>query len=195
MFEDFDLDSIIEQTTKPRVEATETAFEEVTDFSGLDFDEAPEAEITPTPKEPDTPPLTIHKITEKEAREGATILIELINTVNKAGLTKLAAWKVRKKRVGSKEVLAKYLVLFEKNEAGEELTPEEKKQLWKYNAYIKEKESLEDTIPFTDEEKEMLINSCTKYFKDKNISLGGQNSFFIELAILELTKVLAIITI
>lgn len=159
----------------------------------LEFDPIPASEEIPASDEDQEDKVVIHKITKEEAKSGAEIVVSLLDIGNKLALTPLARWKATKKRIGDKERREKYMRLYEKEEFEDaELTEAEQKKVNMYRAYLRDKEQMESTIPFTAEEREALVNSCTKYFQDKNISIGGQNSFFGQLAMIETMKLAAI---
>lgn len=192
MFE-FDLDSVLSTPTTPRVETVveEASTDASTDdlLNNLTFDES----LEPTPAEA-LEPEVVEVFSEKEVEENAAILVDLIDTVNVATLTPLARWKLRKKR-GGKQVVTQMQLIYEKSLNKEEkLTKEEKNEILKYKAYLSDKEELESAIPYTREEKERLTRAAKNYVRSKKIKINGDLSFWGELAMIQGTRIMQILT-
>lgn len=192
MFE-FDLDSVLSTPTTPRVETVveEASTDASTDdlLNNLTFDES----LEPTPVEV-LEPEVVEVFSEKEVEENAAILVDLIDTVNVATLTPLARWKLRKKR-GGKQVVTQMQLIYEKSLNKEEkLTKEEKNEILKYKAYLSDKEELESAIPYTREEKERLTRAAKNYVRSKKIKINGDLSFWGELAMIQGTRIMQILT-
>lgn len=182
-----DLDEILGQNTLQRSEVADNSEFEEDNFSSVEFDDEPIEAFD------DEPLIEEKPYTDAEAKENATILVELIDTVNTTALTPLARWKLRKKR-GGKEAIHRMQAVVEKEFAGVELTEQEKKLLYQYKAYLKDKEELESAIPYTEPEKEQLIRSATAYLKTKKIRISGDLSFWGELAMIQGSRIMQILT-
>lgn len=192
MFEDFDILDVLEQPTTMRSETIEEPvkdFSDGIDFSSLEFEPEPKQEV----EEQQEATELVKPYTDKEAKENAEIVIDLLDTFNQALLPPLARWRITKKR-GGKEALLKMQLVFEKELSGAELTEPEKRQVWLYNAYLKEKEEKLSSIPFTDDEKEKLVKSLAKYLKEKQTRVSSDLGFWGELAMIEGMKIVSILT-
>jgi len=185
---DFDLDDILGE---PTIQRSEVHIED--DFSNDDFSSLEFEEITEEVEEIEIPEEVEKPYTEAEAKENATMLIDLIDTVNTATLTPLARWKLRKKR-GGKDAIRKMQLVQEKQFTEKELTEAEKRLLFQYQAYLKDKEELEKAIPYTEDEREQLIRSATHYLKGKKIRISGDLSFWGELAMIQGSRLMQILT-
>lgn len=188
MFE-FDLDSVLATPTTPRVEVVQEETIQSDDYlDQLTFDESIQ-EVEEVEEV-----VAVPVFTEKEVEENAAILVDLIDTVNVATLTPLARWKLRKKR-GGKQVITEMQLVFEKSmQDGEKLSSKEKELALKYNAYLKDKEELENAIPYTHEEKERLTRAAKNYVRTKQIKINGDLSFWGELAMIQGTRIMQILT-
>lgn len=199
---EFDLDAILSTPTQSRSEVeTEKEENNSFDLSDLEFEDNEEEYIeneidsiindssSPSPSQ------ETRLISKEDARTGAELVINLLDSFNQVGLSRLAQWKLKRK-LGSKKVIAKMQALFEKDlEGDEELTKKEKNQLAKYNRYLRDKEGISDIVSFSDHEKEKLIKSLTDYFMKKNIHFGGKDSFWFELIIAEGVMITQILTL
>lgn len=193
---DFRLEDVLEQDTVSRSEFAlepiefnnEPSFEsEINPASEVNKIEFEEREIEEEEEEQETP------FTLADAKASAEVLIDLIDTLNVTALTPLARWKLTKKR-GGKKSIQRMQEIAEKNFTGEELTPEEKRLLYQYNAYLADKEQLEKAIPYTEDEKQRLTNSAIPMMLKNKWKIGGGGSFAMELAMIQGTRVLQILT-
>lgn len=198
MMNEINLSTILEVPTIQRPENNVEQEVENFDLSSLGFEdnheetfdqeEHEEQEVKKAPEEG----LKIG-ITPGEAREGAELFIDFLETINELGLTRVARWRMTKKR-GGKAVIKKMQSVFEKSFSDIKLTPEEQESIWKYEAYLRDKEEVEGNIPFTEKEREKLVKNCTVYFKYKNIKFAGGNSFWIDLMMIEGMKIMDVVT-
>ncbi len=186
---DFNLDEVLTQPTTLRSESEENSnsFSDE-DFSGLEFEDHEEEEIQneiDSALNPNAPPVEkVKLITEKQAYEGAEFVIGLIKIANEEGLSRLGKWKLKRK-LGGNPAIKKMQALFDKELEGEELTAKEKALLKKYNAHLKAKDEIDGIVAMSDERKESLTKSLGKHFYEKQISIGGKDSFWTELLISE----------
>src|SRR5690554_7888290 len=185
---DIDLMSILETPTHFREEKMDTGeTQEVTDFSGFEFDEIPE-DTTLQEEKVETLEIEVYN-----AEENAEILIELIDVVNIQTLTPLAKWKLAKKQ-GGKPVVRKMQILYEKKMNEGELTEKEKRQIELYQIYLKDKQELENAIPYTDEEKESLKQAAIPYLKSSKLKIGGGAAFWTQLAMIQGSRIMQVLT-
>lgn len=200
---EIDLAAVLEEPTTMRSESNEGDLNPTGDdfnFDNLEFEESEEEHINseinsalnPEKENEDPEPTTV-QITPQEAKEGAEMLVDLIDTFNSISLTPLARWKLKKKLGGSK-VVKRMQHIFQKQLNGEKIDEKEKQILWQYNAYLKDKEEIENTIPFTTDERDKLVRSMTAYFQKKNIKFSGDYSFWGELIMIEGMKIMGILT-
>lgn len=188
---DFNLEDVLEEETVPRLEKSEQPIFETVDtseneFSDLQFSDTHE-EI-----EDDTAVIDNSPMTLQEAQENAEILVELLDTINTVTLTPLARWRAAKKR-GGKAAIKRMQSIAEKEYAGQELTESEKLLLARYNLYLKDKEEIENEIPYSDEEKERLTKSATTWIKTKNIRVNGGLSFWGEFAMIQGIRIMQVV--
>ena len=193
-FEEFDLSSVLQQPTKMRTELVQDEPETV-DFSGLEFETSPDLiESNPIDKEADL----IEDLDEEEEEEPhdpeeeAEKLVGLIQAANVLTMTPLALWKARKKR-GGKAAISKMQIIAAKNFEGAKLEKKEAEQLAKYNAYLKDKEQLENAIPYTSDELSLLKTMAIPYMKTSKIKINGGFAFWTTLAGIQAQRVIAII--
>lgn len=186
--EDFTLDSILEESTQTRSESRTGNMDEVADFSSLEFEPT---YVEPTYVEQEDEAINISPY---DAEENAEILVELIDVVNVQSLTPLARWKLRKKLGGKTEVTRKQL-LFEKKLNKETLTDEEKRDIELYQAYLKDKEELDKAIPYTDEEKKNLKQAAIPYLKQTQLKIGGGMAFWTQLAMIQGSRIMQVLTV
>lgn len=191
---DFNLDDVLTTPTQHRSEVDEENEKEF-DLSGLTFEDNEEEEIQ---EEIDSalnpnPAPEIKLITEKQAYEGAEFVIGLIKIANEEGLSRLGKWKLKRK-LGGNIALKKMQALFDKELEGEELTAKEKASLKKYTAHLKAKDEIDGIVAMSDERKESLTKSLGKHFYDKQISIGGKDSFWTELLISEGIMITQVLT-
>lgn len=186
-FTTFNLDDILEQPTQYRSEASSQP-QEITDFSGLEFED----DIDNVEELASSEAIEIELPYSPE--DNAETLVELINLGNIGLLTPLATWKIRRKRIGNKEALRKKQLLFEKNFNKEELTEEEKRSLELYQAYLRDKEQIEEAIPYSDDEKEALKNAAIPYFRKNKIRIEGGAAFWTQLAFIQGQRFVQIFT-
>lgn len=187
---DVDLSTILSQPTQTRFESVSTEYApEATEreaLSSLEFEPIPQP-VSPIPAE------ELIDISPYDAEENADILVELIDVVNIQSLTPLARWKLRKKLGGRTEVTRKQL-LFEKKINKEKLTDAEKRDIELYQAYLKDKEELEKAIPYTDEEKKNLKMAAVPYLKQHQIKVGGGFAFWTQLAMIQGSRIMQVLT-
>jgi len=181
---EIDLMEILETPTVFREEKSDNQ-EEVTDFSNLEFEETPEASTVEETK--------AIEIEIYDAEENAEILVELIDVVNIQTLTPLARWKLVK-RQGGKPVVRKMQLLFEKKLNDNELTDKEKRQIELYQAYLKDKEELEQAIPYTNDEKDSLKQAAIPYLKSSKLKIGGGAAFWTQLAMIQGSRIMQVLT-
>lgn len=191
---EFDILDVLETPTQQRSENTPELdpFENDDFLNGLEFD-TPEENIEAVEQEEEPTPTIEEIYTDEDAQINAEILVDLLDTVNTATLTPLARWKLRKKR-GGKDVVSKMSVVYEKSLKDEKLTDKEKELAWKYEAYLKDKEQLENAIPYTDDEKRKLVASAKNYVKGKKIKINADLSFWGELAMIQGSRIMQILT-
>lgn len=190
MMFDFNLDEVLEQPTVARTEAEQPKVEEaLDDFSGLEFDELPDkGEINLEDELPEGVSLSPY-----DPEENAEMLVELIDSMNIAILTPLARWKLVKKRGGKSEI-RKMQVIAAKKFNAQKLSDAENRLLNQYQAYLKDKEELEHAIPYTEEEKEKLKKSATVYMKKVQMKIGGGATFWVELAVIQGSRIVEVLT-
>lgn len=186
---EIDLTNILEQPTVKRPEHQETAASpEDYDLSGLEFEKIPE------PAEPvEAEEIPTAEIEVYNPEENAELLVEFIDLANVQSLTPLARWKLAKKRGGKKEI-TKMQLLYEKFLNDEKLTETEKRRVETYQLYLKEKEALEDAIPYTDEEKETLTKAAIPYMKSSKIKMGGGAAFWVQLSMIQGSRIIQVLT-
>lgn len=178
---EIDLMEILETPTVFREEKSENQ-EEVTDFSNLEFEETPEETALQEEK------VETLEIEVYNAEENAEILITLIDFLNIQGLTPLAKWKLAKKQ-GGKPVIRKMQLLYEKKMNEGELTEKEKREVELYQIYLKDREELENAIPFTNEEKEGLKKAAIPYLKSSKLKIGGGAAFWTQLVAVQGSRI------
>lgn len=189
---DFDLTSVLEEDTIVRSEFSEPKEEEEDDFSDLEFGDDPDDdEDSPGYVDPEQAKTIV--FTDADAKEGAEILVDMIDTANTMIMTPLGRWKLAKKR-GGKVGIARMQEIAEKNFAGTELSEQEKRLLYQYNAYLADKEQMEKDIPYTEEEKKRLIKSAIPMIKKMKWKVGGGGSFAMELVMIQGSRVMQILT-
>lgn len=181
-----DLTSVLEEPTVIRSEVAVPKNDVPDDFSGLEFEE-------PNLLQENEDAATELDLMPYDAAENAEILVELLDTFNTAALTPLARWKLTKKR-GGKNAILRMQEIAEKNFTGAELNEQEKRLLFQYNAYLKDKEELEEAIPYTVDEKERLIKAAIPYMKKSKIRIGGGMAFWTELALIQGTRIMQVLT-
>src|SRR5690606_30762223 len=143
MFDSINLFDVLAEPTQIRSEVNEVIeFDEGDIFEddhseNLTFDDEPE----PIEQEEEIEVVQEQPYTEAEAKANAEILVDLIDTVNVATMTPLARWKLRKKR-GGKDAIRKMQLIQEKQFANQELSEGDKRLLFQYNAYLKDKEEM-----------------------------------------------------
>ena len=186
---DIDLTEILETPTVAHPEESAPQAEtEITEFSNLEFAAEPEPE--PENEIAAAEPVEVEIY---DAEENAEILVELIDVVNIQTLTPLARWKLAKKQ-GGKPVVRKMQLLFEKKLNDTELTDKEKRQIELYQAYLKDKEELEKAIPYTDDEKDNLKKSAVPYLSAHKLKIGGGAAFWTQLAMIQGSRIMQVLT-
>src|SRR5690554_3763549 len=186
---DIDLTEILETPTVAHPEESAPQAEtEITEFSNLEFAAEPEPE--PENEIAAAEPVEVEIY---NAEENAEILIELIDVVNIQTLTPLAKWKLAKKQ-GGKPVVRKMQILYEKKMNEGELTEKEKRQIELYQIYLKDKQELENAIPYTDEEKESLKQAAIPYLKSSKLKIGGGAAFWTQLAMIQGSRIMQVLT-
>lgn len=185
---DFDIDSVLEQDTITRSENFEQETEKETDFSDLEFEDEDE-EIEQEQEEREI------VFTDADAKEGAEVLVDMIDTFNTVTMTPLAKWKLQKKRgLREKGKIAEMEFIASKDFAGQKLTEAEKRKLYQYNTYLASLQKLEEVIPYTDDERKRLIKSAIPMVKKMKWKVGGATSFGLELAMIQGSRIMDILT-
>lgn len=187
MFENFVLESVLEQPTEQRPEhITEVQTEVIdnSDVSGLEFEDISVEE----PKEAEV------SYTLADAEQNAELLVGVIASVNILTMTPLARWKVKKKR-GGKHAIERMQAIAQKNFSGNELTDNEKRLLDQYNAYLADKQQLENAIPYTDDEIEALQTAAIPYCQSTKLKVNGGMAFWVQLGTMQLGRIMQILTV
>ncbi|HRO76962.1 MAG TPA: hypothetical protein PLP27_12545, partial [Crocinitomicaceae bacterium] len=123
----------------------------------------------------------------------AEALVDLIDMGQTAVLTPLAKWKLSKKR-GVKGKIAQAEIIAAKSMEGEELTAKEKRLLYQYNAYLESFRRVEEKLPYTEDERERLTSAAKKYVSDNKLKVSKGLGFWGELAIIQGTRILEVVT-
>lgn len=179
MFEDFDLESVLSSPTAPRLETI--VEESVQESTGLEFD----SEIIPE--------AVVEEVEEEyDAVQEAEKLIAMIAAANNLLMTPLAVWKLKKKR-GGKASIARMEALKAKQFSGAELSEAEKNLVLQYDAYLRDRESLQSVIPYTKEEIQMLKELAIPYCQGSKMKINSGFAFWAALGGTQLSRIMAII--
>lgn len=181
-FESFDLNSILSAPTTIRSETpVETQFAEVEEQNTLEFDEKEEIiQEVEEEQEPYNP--------EEEAEK----LLGLIAAANNITMTPLALWRLKKKR-GGKQVIERMQVMKAKQFSGQKLTENEQRLIDQYDAYLLDKQQLQQAIPYTEQEMEMLKQLAIPYCQSSKLKVNSGAAFWSALGGVQLQRIFAII--
>jgi len=106
-------------------------------------------------------------------------------------MTPLSVWKLRKNR-GGKEAIEKMSIVAGKHYAGKKLTEDENRLFDQYNAYLADKTSLENAIPYTSKELKLLHSMAVPYMKSSKMKINGGLAFWTTLGAIQFDRVIKI---
>lgn len=185
-FDDFNLDEFLEEHTIERSSHSEPAQKVTTSFSGIEFEESDNSDFEEFEDEK-----KVDSLVPYDPVEAANNLVSLLTSANHL-ITPLARWKLQEKRGGKKKIQI-LQNSFSKQVSGQELTELDKLRINMYTSYLKDKEELENAIPFTDEEFKTLVNQAIPYCRATRINIGGGASFWTSYGIMQAQRVFSIL--
>ena len=188
--EEFDLNSLLEQGTVQRSEAAEPAPTAIPSFPGLVFEDEP---VSPVADPDDDDDKEAEDNFPYNAEEAAENLVAVLSSLNYF-ITPLAVWKLKKKR-GGKTAIEKMQVIYAKSlgKDAEKITEQERQQLHMYQAYLKDKEELENAMPFTEKETDELTKLAIPYCRANRIKVPKGAGFWGAYGAMQFQRVMAII--
>lgn len=191
LVEKINLSDIVSTPTEIRTQATEqiqSAVESAFDFNSKNTDfNIPEVEEVEINQKPD-----VEVVENYDAEANARALVHTLESIDRIVLTGIGMG-VNVKRAGGRANLQKMKVSITKEVAGEELTPTDKKLIFKLKEYEHRMKLLNDALAPDPVQTENMIKIAEGYCQETHFKVGSGTAFWMSYAgsfVGKITKVL-----
>jgi hypothetical protein len=144
-----------------------------------DFEPIPEPQVLET--ENYNPGSRIEVIEDYDAEKNARALVHTLQAIDSMVISGIGI-AVNVKKAGGRSNISKLQQVAGKDFAGEELTAQEKKQLFKLREYERRMKMLDEALTPNHSKTEHLIQVATSYCEETQFSMGSGTAFWITYA-------------